>query len=177
MDAQYIFNTLRSVLALSNGIVCHFHMQGEWTTTGRKGRKKLQGDLDLILAPGDSRSKPSPRTGDRGTSRAGIYTTTLYHLLWPSVHILAHSRTRMHTHLRTYTYTYIYTHLRTYTYPCIHTAHIHVTYQLHCQQEITMEEVCTWAQRGGGGVASHRVVVVDGAQVAGVVTAHDQLGR
>ena len=46
--------------------------QGEWTTTGRKGKKKSL-DIDLIIAPGDTKSKGAPK-GVRGTSKAGTYT-------------------------------------------------------------------------------------------------------
>ena len=51
--------------------------QGEWTTSGRKGKKK--GSSDAIVAPGDSSSGGGGAGGTAktsgGTSRAGMCTS------------------------------------------------------------------------------------------------------
>ena len=110
-------------------VSCPLRMQGEWTTTGRKGRKKLQGDLDLILAPGDGRSKPSPRTGDRGTSRAGVHHSVPLNMAECShTHTHTHTHTYActhHSHMYTYTYTH-HSHMYMYIHAYTHHSHVHI---------------------------------------------------
>lgn len=43
-------------------------VQGEWTTTGRKGKKKSL-EIDLIISPGDTKGKGAPKSV-RGTNKA-----------------------------------------------------------------------------------------------------------
>ncbi len=46
-------------------------LQGVWTTSGRKGKKKGGSDLDFIVVPGDTKPRSSGRNTGSGTSKAG----------------------------------------------------------------------------------------------------------
>ena len=62
--------------------------QSEWTTSSRKGKKKSQSEPELIVAPGDQKTRGGPKTG-RGTSKAGErpYLTHTQHSSHPLFHL------------------------------------------------------------------------------------------